>query len=47
LTSSVVTPSAIRVRARRSALANSDASVAARVAATVLRMPPPACAICS
>ena len=43
----LVTPPAARVRARRSAPSNSASSLAARVAATVERMPPPARAICS
>jgi hypothetical protein len=37
----------MRASARSRALANSCSSLAARVAATVERMPPPASAICS
>ena len=43
----VVTPSAISERKRAVALASNCASLAARVAATVARMPPPARAMSS
>jgi hypothetical protein len=47
LISMPVTPSAISASSRGSACSNSSASVAARVALTVERMPPPARAISS
>jgi hypothetical protein len=47
LTSIVVTPSAISASTRGSASARSRSSPAARVAATVETMPPPARAISS
>jgi hypothetical protein len=45
LISTVVTPSRIRLFRRLAALANSSSSLAARVARTVLAMPPPWAAI--